>query len=305
MERTHYHPVDLVIVQGDTRVCQRCDKTWNFYDEVVPECVAAPEETAIELGPTVTYASVDDANNMSNASPPKFTPEEQRERTKKLLKWVIENYDRTTAKKFFPGARHCVADFTLEDDIVCQAAITATYRVAIDPATGEVATLESLDAVKRSGAATPEQAVRVAKNILKTLHTPGPGPTYVSGPPNLPDNNPKTHMGALKIPLHLVPPSVMHALALTFEDGANKYGAFNWRSEQVSASVYYGALMRHMFAWFDGEDFAEDSGRQHLHHAMACLAILIDADSIMMLNDDRPEKGASSVLQKIYLEKKK
>lgn len=293
----HYHPVDLVIVQGDTRVCQRCDKTWNFMDAQIPYCVAPPSPDGSDVDDSVDAVDEDfslDVPEDGGFGPPKFTPEEQRERTKKLLKWVLENYDRTKAKEFFPNSRQCVADFTLEDDIACQQAIMATYLVCIDPVSNNVVTQQYMNAIKYPGANTPEEAMRAS-----TFHPD------LARSTTLPDMNPKTRMGALKVPLHLVPPSVMHALALTFEDGANKYGAFNWRSEQVSASVYYGALMRHMFAWFDGEDFAEDSGRLHLHHAMACLAILIDADSIMMLNDDRPEKGASSVLQKIYLEKKK
>ena len=72
----------------------------------------------------------------------------------------------------------------------------------------------------------------------------------------LPDTNPKTRMGALKIPLHLVPPSAMHALAIAFEDGARKYGAFHFRDSAVSSSTYYAALLRHVSAWFDGEDVA-------------------------------------------------
>ena len=117
----------------------------------------------------------------------------------------------------------------------------------------------------------------------------------------LPDTNPKTRMGALKIPLHLVPPSAMHALAIAFEDGARKYGAFNFRDSAVSSSTYYAALLRHVSAWFDGEDVAKDSGIEHLHHAMACLAILIDAKSVGKLNDDRPTAGASAKLQADYL----
>ena len=53
-----------------------------------------------------------------------------------------------------------------------------------------------------------------------------------------PDGNPKTAQGALKVPLHLVPPSAMHYLALAFRDGATKYGPYNWRDKGVSASVY-------------------------------------------------------------------
>lgn len=69
-----------------------------------------------------------------------------------------------------------------------------------------------------------------------------------------PDGNPKTAAGACKVPLHLVPPSATHYLALAFKDGAEKYGPYNWREKGVSASVYIAAAMRHMDAYRDRED---------------------------------------------------
>lgn len=113
-----------------------------------------------------------------------------------------------------------------------------------------------------------------------------------------PDNNPKTAIGASKIPLHLAPPSAMHALAEAFADGARKYGPYNWREKQISSSVYYGAALRHLMAWWDGEDNAEDSGKPHLSHALACIAMIIDGKSVGQLNDNRPFKGASAQIQK-------
>jgi hypothetical protein len=115
-----------------------------------------------------------------------------------------------------------------------------------------------------------------------------------------PDDNPKTTIGVTKVPLHLVPPSAKHYLALAFKDGAAKYGPYNWREKKVSASVYVAAAQRHIDAWWDGEDLSEDAKVEHLAHAMACMAIVLDAKSIGMLNDDRPFKGASPQLQKEF-----
>lgn len=120
-----------------------------------------------------------------------------------------------------------------------------------------------------------------------------------------PDNNPKTAFGAKKLPLELVPPSAVAALAEAFADGAKKYGPYNWREKTISSSVYYGACLRHIQAWWDGEDLAEDSGLPHLHHALACLAMLIDGKSVDKLNDNRPPKGAASKMQKAWLEARK
>lgn len=106
-----------------------------------------------------------------------------------------------------------------------------------------------------------------------------------------PDNNPKTVFGLAKAPLHLVPPSAMRYLAKAFKNGADKYGAYNWREKQISSSVYYAAAMRHLTDWWDGEDLASDSGVEHIAHAMACCALILDAASVNKLNDDRPLPG--------------
>ena len=118
------------------------------------------------------------------------------------------------------------------------------------------------------------------------------------------DNNPKTLVGASKVPLHLVPPSAKHFLAEALGDGARKYGPYNWRDSKISVSVYKAALERHMDAFWDGEDYAADSGVHHVAHAMACCALILDAMSIDMLVDDRPTPGAASGLQKEYVTKK-
>ncbi len=109
-----------------------------------------------------------------------------------------------------------------------------------------------------------------------------------------PDGNPKTAAGAAKPKTSAIPPLAIMRLGQAMEDGRRKYGLTNWRGEKVSSSVYFDAAMRHLLAWWDGEDRALDSGVDHLAHVMACCAILIDADSMAgWLNDDRPAvKGA-------------
>lgn len=119
-------------------------------------------------------------------------------------------------------------------------------------------------------------------------------------PEGYPDNNPKTALGVKKIPLHLVPPSSTFYLAKAFADGAGKYGPYNWREKGISASVYYAAAKRHLDDWWDGEEVADDSLVEHVAHAMACCALILDAASLGMLNDDRPPKGASARLQKEF-----
>jgi hypothetical protein len=110
----------------------------------------------------------------------------------------------------------------------------------------------------------------------------------------LPDNNPKTHVGRLKPSLHAIPPSALIALGLAMENGEGKYGLMNWRHNEVASSVYYDAALRHLLAWWDGEDIASDSHIHHLGHVMACCAILIDAEIGNCRIDDRPVAGPTA-----------
>jgi hypothetical protein len=118
--------------------------------------------------------------------------------------------------------------------------------------------------------------------------------------PGYPDNNPKTAFGVKKVPLHLVPPSSIAYMAMAFADGAKKYGPYNWREKNISSSVYYAALQRHIQSWWDGEEIAEDSGEHHLAHALACIALIVDSKELGTLNDDRPAKGSMSNILKKY-----
>ncbi len=111
-----------------------------------------------------------------------------------------------------------------------------------------------------------------------------------------PDNNPKSAYGIKKPPLHLVPPAAKIYLAQGFKDGALKYGPYNWRENEVAASVYIGAALRHLDQWWDGEELASDSGVHHLAHALSCLSIIADAKETGNLVDDRPLPGAASRL---------
>lgn len=109
---------------------------------------------------------------------------------------------------------------------------------------------------------------------------------------NYPDDNPKTVLGIKKPSMSPVPPVALLHLMKAMEDGRKKYGLMNWREKRVSSSIYYDAAMRHLMAWYDGEDYAEDSGVHHLGHVMACCAIILDGLAQGNINDNRPVKGA-------------
>ena len=70
-------------------------------------------------------------------------------------------------------------------------------------------------------------------------------------------------------------------------EGELKYGRNNFRGTQVAASVYVSAAKRHIDAWFEKQETAADTGSLHLGNALACLAILVDAEVNGTLVDDR------------------
>jgi hypothetical protein len=103
-----------------------------------------------------------------------------------------------------------------------------------------------------------------------------------------PDDNPKTALGEAKPKMSHTPTESIRLLGQVHSMGAAKYGAFNWRKKTVSSTVYYDAAMRHLMAYFDGEDVDGESGLPHLAHVMACCSILLDASAVENLNDNRP-----------------
>lgn len=111
-------------------------------------------------------------------------------------------------------------------------------------------------------------------------------PTAVTHTPAV---NPKTAQGNKKYSLRLLPLPADVEVNRALDDGRVKYGAANWREKGVPASVYVDAARRHLAQWFDGgQERAADSGVHNLGHAMACLAIIIDAQWNATLHDDRP-----------------
>lgn len=104
-------------------------------------------------------------------------------------------------------------------------------------------------------------------------------------------SNPKDAIAGGKLPLHLWPATATAMGCIGLLEGMTKYGRSNWRPGGARASVYVDACKRHLEAWFEGEDNAPDSGIPHLAHALACLAILVDAQAAGSLTDDRQYPG--------------
>lgn len=132
------------------------------------------------------------------------------------------------------------------------------------------------------------RAAQAAKYDGSQVHDPKTKPT-----------NPKDAIGSDKLPLDLVPETAIALASLAHLDGALKYGKWNWRVGGVRASVYIAAARRHLMAYANGEDMAPD-GVHHLGHLLACINILIDAEAVGKLRDDRPPTfNVSSWMEKL------
>lgn len=108
--------------------------------------------------------------------------------------------------------------------------------------------------------------------------------------------NPKDAQATDRIDLSCVPQTAIVHMAHAFTEGDLKYGAYNYREAGVSVRIYIGALFRHVFKWFNGEDHDPKTGVHHLANALACLAVILDAQLCGKLTDDRPPRAPISQL---------
>lgn len=93
--------------------------------------------------------------------------------------------------------------------------------------------------------------------------------------------------------MDLLPPELLDAVANVLTFGATKYGDRNWEAG-MDWGRCYAALMRHMNAWWSGEETDPETGMSHLWHAACCLTFLIAYESRGVGNDDRNKlKGKS------------
>ena len=76
-----------------------------------------------------------------------------------------------------------------------------------------------------------------------------------------------------KVRTDLYPTASFLGTCRVLTHGAKKYAARNWEKGILYGRVY-GALLRHLFAWWAGEDIDPESGEHHLDHAGCCIAFL-------------------------------
>lgn len=85
----------------------------------------------------------------------------------------------------------------------------------------------------------------------------------------------------------LIPPEFMEAIAQHYEIGARKYSDRNWE-RGMSYCRCFASLMRHAWAWMQGEDVDPETGSHHMI-AVAWNAIALYTYYTRQIGeDDRP-----------------
>jgi hypothetical protein len=78
-----------------------------------------------------------------------------------------------------------------------------------------------------------------------------------------------------KLPFELVPVEALEQIVAALGYGARKYSPDNWRKVPDGRRRYFGAMMRHAWAYWRGEERDAESGLHHLAHAGACILFLL------------------------------
>lgn len=73
----------------------------------------------------------------------------------------------------------------------------------------------------------------------------------------------KDDSGETKLRYDLIPPEALAGLAQVYTIGAKKYSDRNWENG-INYGRIYAALMRHIEAWRQGEDYDPENGQHHL-----------------------------------------
>ena len=89
--------------------------------------------------------------------------------------------------------------------------------------------------------------------------------------------------------LDLIPIGPLHELARVYAFGASKYSDHNYMLG-YDYHLSFAAMLRHVTAWWDGEDFDPETGYSHLAHgAWHCFTLMLFAQQGLG-TDDRPGK---------------
>lgn len=85
----------------------------------------------------------------------------------------------------------------------------------------------------------------------------------------------------------LLPVRPLERVAEVLSAGLNKYPERNWEPGMAWSRCYASAL-RHLFAWWRGEDKDPQTGLSHLAHCACNILFLLEYQELQRGTDDRP-----------------
>ena len=103
-----------------------------------------------------------------------------------------------------------------------------------------------------------------------------------------------------KIRMELLSPVALEGTAKVLTFGANKYAPRNWE-KGIEYSRVFGALQRHVWSWFNGQNLDPETKLNHLNHAACCIMFLqhYEESGINYTEfDDRPNSYYSQEVTK-------
>ena len=90
-----------------------------------------------------------------------------------------------------------------------------------------------------------------------------------------------------KLRYDLLSPTSLKGLVKILTQGEKNYGERNWE-KGIKWSRVFGAMMRHAWIMWNGEDIDKESGLPHIDHIQACAHFLSHYRLYKKEFDDRP-----------------
>jgi hypothetical protein len=165
-----------------------------------------------------------------------------------------------------------------------------TYKDTVDegtqPVAPKIAEVEEESPVSREDPSPKVSDVEEILESFEELDTPAPTPELNPASVVYEENGAVKYDG-LKPRVDLIPPEVIFAMGEMFRHGAEKYDDRNWEKGMKWSRVF-GSTIRHLWAWWGGEDIDPESKRPHLYSAACCVAMLVAYRERKIGIDDRP-----------------
>ena len=134
-------------------------------------------------------------------------------------------------------------------------------------------------------------SVILPEEVKRVLHPPDhPTASTFDGATVAPIETVKAaHFSEDKSGVDQIPIDVLIEWGQVYTFGAKKYGRDNWKLG-TDYHEFYGSALRHLFAFWGGEDIDPESGLSHLAHALWNIAAIRHYQNKGLGTDDRPTR---------------